>query len=83
MLNKKFIYFILLSVTLRIFSPNAVLAYIFLSVYALGGLKNNIHALLLSWFFTMINPDLVVDPSEGGVGKYLVIIFVAASAIFR
>lgn len=71
-------------VLLRVLSPiTADLSYFFLAVYALGGRRQIIVALFLSWFFTMMNPGLAAPAALGGLSRYVVLSSAAMSAIFH
>lgn len=58
---------------LRFASGSTVLlSYIALAGLAVLGRQNTIYALALSWFFSMLNPELVPEGSAG-LGRYFVI----------
>ena len=57
----------------------ANLSYAVLSAYALFGRAQAIHALIFSWFITMINNGLVPEANGLGAGRYLVILAAAVS----
>lgn len=75
---------IILALLMRVASaPTASLSYIVLAGVALTGRAQAILALSLSWLFTMINPMIVAESGGAGVGRYLVILAAATSALLR
>lgn len=75
---------ILFALAMRIASvPTANLSYLVLAIYALLGRQQAIHALGLSWLFTMISPGIAPDATLGAIGRYAVILSAATSIILR
>lgn len=66
-------WFPLIAIFFRISPSTADLSYLILAIYALFGKQQVIQALLLSWFFTMINP-IVPDAELGSLFRYVVIL---------
>lgn len=75
--------FLIAILVARLVWPSASdVCYLLLAVYAFSGRAQLIKALLTSWILTMLNPALAQEAS-GGVGKYLVILGGAGSAVFH
>jgi len=76
--------FIILIIILRFGSSyTADFSYIFLAIFALTGRIQIIQALLLSWFFSMSNTEIIAYSDYKTIGRYLIIIICAISALFR
>ena len=88
-LNKKSNFFkenflILIIIFLRFGSSyTSDLSYIFLIIFALTGRIQIVQALLLSWFFSMSNSDLIADSDYATIGRYLIVITCALSVLLR
>lgn len=76
--------FIAILIMMRFISPiTADLSYIGLMIFAFQGRIQSIQALLLCWFITMANPELVAASSLSGAGRYLVFLAVALVAVLK
>mgnify|MGYP001809998838 CR=1 FL=1 len=62
-------------------SATAMAAFLALAVYATFGRGHAVRALALSWFLTMINPDLTAGSGGASVGRYVVLLGVLLSAV--
>lgn len=77
-------FFVLIAIALRAGNTStANLSYILIAIYALRGRTQVIHALALSWLFSMLNPALVPDASAASIGRYLVIFAAVISVTWR
>ena len=75
---------LLIAVLARFATPlTADISYLILAIYALFGNQNIIKALIFSWFFNMLNTNLVPNPEYATIGRYLVIFFSFISVIIR
>ena len=87
--NKKSNFFkenflILIIIFLRFGSSyTSDLSYIFLAIFAFTGRIQIVQALLLSWFFSMSNSDLIADSDYKTIGRYLIVIICAVSVLLR
>ena len=87
--NKKSNFFkenflILIIIFLRFGSSyTSDLSYIFLAIFAFTGRIQIVQALLLSWFFSMSNSDLIADSDYATIGRYLIVIVCAVSVLLR
>lgn len=80
-INSLLVLLPLLAIVLRVASaPTANASFLIIALYALFGPAQAVHALALSWLFTMINPGIAPEASAATVGRYLVI-FAAATAV--
>lgn len=71
-------------IALRLASgPTANASYLALSGYALFGRTQVIHALALSFLFSMLNPAIAPDATLAAVGRYAVIAASALSVLIR
>lgn len=71
-------------IVLRLAStPTATLSFVMLAAYALLGLRQAVHALLLVWLFVMLNPALAPAPLSTSLLRYLVLFCAAASVFMR
>jgi hypothetical protein len=59
------------------------LSYVFLAIFAFTGRIQIIQALLLSWFFSMSNSDLIADSDYKTIGRYLITIASTISVLLR
>ena len=59
------------------------LSYLIVAAYALLGRAQVIHALMLSWLFTMLNPGLAPNPDAATVGRYAVLFAAAVSVVLH
>jgi len=64
-------------------TPTANLSYLLLAAYALLGRAQAIQALALSWLFTMLNPGIAAEATQGSVGRYAVLLAASASVFLR
>ena len=87
--NKKSNFFkenflILIIIFLRFGSSyTSDLSYIFLAIFAFTGRIQIVQALLLSWFFSMSNSDLIADSDYSSFARYLIVIICAVSVLLR
>ena len=83
--SRRFLFgYVLFAIFFRIVNgPTANLSFLVIAVFALLGRQQAIQALALSWLFTMINPTLAAEATNGAVGRYLVIIAAGISVAFR
>lgn len=80
----KIIIFLIFVIALRFSNGStANLSYLLIAVYCFGGRVQVIHALTLSWLFTMLNPALAPDASLAAIGRYLVIFCATISVGWR
>ena len=72
------------ALAMRILStPTANLSFLVLAAYALLGRAQAVQALALSWLFSMINPGIAAEATQGAVGRYAVLLAAAASVFLR
>ena len=72
------------ALAMRILStPTANLSFLVLAAYALVGRAQAVQALALSWLFSMINPGIAAEATQGAVGRYAVLLAAAASVFLR
>ena len=64
-------------------SYTQALSFIFIAGYALLGKEEAIQALVLAWFFSMINPTLNPVLNNQGLFKYLIVFSAFTSIFFR
>lgn len=62
-------------------SPTATASILLLAAYALLGRRQAVLALLMGWFFLMLNPGIAPSPAAAPVLRY-VILFCAAFSVF-
>lgn len=61
----------------------ANLSYLLVAVYALTGRSAAIYALLISWFFTMLNPGIAPEATGATAMRYVVMLASFVSIMFR
>ena len=84
--RKSLVFYAMLLVAsvLRLASePAANISFFILALAALFGRKEAIHALALSWLFTMLSPGIAPAASLGAVGRYAVVFASSASVFLR
>lgn len=78
------VVFVLVAVAMRVAStPTANLSYLLLAAYALLGRSQAIQALALSWLFSMLSPGISAEATQASLGRYAVLLGVAASVLLR
>lgn len=76
--------FFLLLIALRLASSGtAALSFILLAAYALLGPRQVIHALLLTWFFLMMNSAIAPSLPAASLLRYFVLLCAATSVFMR
>ena len=64
-------------------APNANVSFMLIAAYAMLGRAQAIHALALSWLFSMLSPGIAVEATPGLVGRYVVLAAAAVSVFLR
>lgn len=81
--NSTLSIFLLLIALRLVSSPTAVLSFILLGAYALSGPRQVIHALLLTWFFLMVNSAIAPTLPAASLLRYFVLLCAATSIFIR
>jgi hypothetical protein len=73
-----------IAILMRVAStPTANASYLVIACYALLGRAQAIHALVLSWLFSMLSPGLAAEATAASVGRYAVLATAAGSVLLR
>ena len=78
-----FYLFPIIVIIMRLTPQLVSLSYVFLAAYCFFGRKQIIQALILSWFFTMINPTIAPRGELIHLLRYLVIFSAFSSILFK
>lgn len=63
--------------------PTANISYLVIAAYALSGRAQVIHALALSWLFSMLNSDLAPVATADSAGRYAAMAMAVVSTLLR